>query len=77
MAASITPDPFVPSGHYRVRSPNMRFERTLARGILQGVPSKGWHCASSNGETLRAQLEIDFAGAQPLSEIVAVASKSD
>ena len=60
MAASITPDPFVPSGHYRVRSP-IKFAGTLARGILQGVPSraKGWHCASSKRGLSGAQLEID------------------
>ena len=74
MAASITPDPFVPSGHYRVRSPIRRDfgERNSSRRPLEGLAL----CQLKRGLS-GAQLEIDSAGAQPLSEIVAVASKSD
>jgi hypothetical protein len=53
MAASITPDPFVPSGHYRVRSPSQIRrdfgERNSSRRLLEG---RGWHCASSNWDSL-------------------------
>jgi hypothetical protein len=76
MAASITPDPFVPSGHYRVRSPSQICkdfgERNSSRRPLEGLAL----CQLKRGLS-GAQLEIDSAGAQPLSEIVAVASKSD
>ena len=53
MAASITPDPFVPSGHYRVRSPS-QICRDFGERNSQGVPSKGegLHCASSNWDSL-------------------------
>lgn len=74
MAASITPDPFVPSGHYRVRSPSQIRrdfgERNSSRRPLEGLAL----CQLKRGLS-GAQLDIDSAGAQPLSEIVAVASK--
>ena len=70
MAASITPDPFVPSGHYRVRSPSQIRrdfgERNSSRRPLEGLAL----CQLKLGLS-GAQLEIDSAGAQPLSEIVA------
>ena len=78
MAASITPDPFVPSGHYRVRSPSQICkdfgERNSSRRPLEG---RGLALCQLKRGLSGAQLEIDSAGAQPLSEIVAVASKSD
>ena len=70
MAASITPDPFVPSGHYRVRSPSQICKDFGERRPLEGLAL----CQLKLGLS-GAQLDIDSAGAQPLLEIVAVASK--
>jgi len=76
MAASITPDPFVPSGHCRVQSPS-QICKDFGDGNSSRRPLEGLALCQLKRGLSGAQLDIDSAGAQPLSEIVAVASKSD